>query len=130
MSFHCCSNPKFICLMRLLQVLILISSLSFLAYGVAYFTTSKMKEEFIRFGLSRFGTLTAVLEILGGLGLLVGLMFNDILLLSSGGLALLMFLGVAVRLKIKDGLWASSPAIFYCGLNFYIFFVSMKIFLN
>lgn len=116
--------------MRLLQVLILISSLSFLAYGVAYFTTSKMKEEFIRFGLSRFGTLTAVLEILGGLGLLVGLMFNDILLLSSGGLALLMFLGVAVRLKIKDGLWASSPAIFYCGLNFYIFFVSMKIFLN
>jgi uncharacterized membrane protein len=116
--------------MRLLQVLILISSLSFLAYGVAYFTTSKMKEEFIRFGLSRFGTLTAVLEILGGLGLLVGLMFNDILLLSSGGLALLMFLGVAVRLKIKDGLWASSPAIFYCGLNFYIFFASMKIFLN
>ncbi|MBG6112111.1 putative membrane protein [Flavobacterium sp. CG_23.5] len=111
--------------MRLLQVLILFSSLSFLAYGVAYFTTSKMKEEFIRFGLRRFGTLTAVLEILGGLGLLVGLMSNIMLLISSGGLALLMFLGVIVRLKIKDGLWASSPALFYCGLNLYIFLVSI-----
>ena len=111
--------------MRLLQVLILFSSLSFLAYGVAYFTTSKMKEEFIRFGLSRFGTLTAILEILGALGLVVGLMSNIMLLISSGGLALLMFLGVIVRLKIKDGLWASSPALFYCGLNLYIFLVSI-----
>jgi hypothetical protein len=116
--------------MPLLEVLIIFSSLSFLGYGVAYFTTSNMKSEFIRFGLSKFGTLTAILEIVGALGLLMGLRYNFILMISSGGLSLLMFLGVAVRLKIKDGLLASSPALFYFGLNLYIFIESMKIFLQ
>ena len=116
--------------MPLLEVLIIFSSLSFLGYGVAYFTTSNMKSEFIRFGLSKYGTLTAILEIVGALGLLMGLRYNFILMISSGGLSLLMFLGVAVRLKIKDGLLASSPALFYFGLNLYIFIESMKIFLQ
>jgi len=116
--------------MRLLEVLIVFSSLSFLGYGTAYFLSPKMKSEFVRFGLSDFGTLTAILEIVGALGLLIGLMFNDILLVSSGGLALLMFLGVIVRLKVKDGLWASSPAIFFLGLNAYIFYETMIIFLD
>jgi hypothetical protein len=64
-----------------------------LGYGIAYFTTTNMKNEFIRFGLGKFGTL-AILEIVGAIGLLVGLLYNAILLISSGGLALLMFLGV------------------------------------
>lgn len=114
--------------MRLTQVLVLFSSLSFLGYGIAYFTSSKMKSEFIRFRLHRLGTLTAVLEISGAIGLLVGLMFNFILLISSGGLALLMILGVAVRLRVKDSFWALSPALFFLGLNLYIFFESMKMF--
>lgn len=116
--------------MRLLEVLVLISSLSFLAYGIAYFTSPKMKSEFIRFGLSRIGTLTACLEILGGVGLLVGLMMNYLLPIASGGLALLMFFGVFVRLRVKDNLGALLPALFFLGLNSYIFFVSMKIFLD
>jgi hypothetical protein len=116
--------------MSLLEVLIIFSSLSFLGYGVAYFTTPNMKSEFIRFGLAKFGTLTAILEIVGAAGLLVGLLYNSILMIASGGLALLMFLGVAVRLKIKDGVLASSPALFYFALNLYIFFESMKIFIN
>ncbi|MEO6695485.1 MAG: DoxX family protein [Ignavibacteria bacterium] len=116
--------------MRLLGVLVLISSLSFLVYGIAYFTSPKMKSEFIRFGLIRLGMLTAILEILGALGLLVGLMFKYILPVSSGGLALLMFLGVAVRIRVKDSLWALLPALFFLGLNSYIFFISMKIFLD
>lgn len=116
--------------MSLLEVLVLISSLSFLGYGLAYFTSPKMKSEFIRFGLRRLGTLTAILEIMGAVGLLVGLMFNFFLLISSGGLALLMLLGVAVRIKVNDGFWALLPAIFFLGLNSYIFFDSMKIFSN
>jgi len=113
--------------MILLDVLVIFSSLSFLAYGIAYFTSPKMKSEFVRFGLRRLGMLTAILEILGAAGLLVGLIFNDILLISSGGLALLMFLGVAVRLRVKDGFWALLPALFFLALNSYIFFISMKI---
>lgn len=115
--------------MRLLEVLVLFSSLSFLSYGVAYFKSPKMKSEFIRFGLSKFGTLTAILEILGALGLLIGLILDQFLILSSGGLALMMFLGVAARLRVKDGFLAILPALFFLGVNAYIFFESIKIFL-
>ena len=86
-----------------------------------------MKNEFKRFGLEKVGTLTAVLELLGAVGLLVGLKIPLILLISAGGLALLMFLGVAVRVKNKDGLWISLPAAFFMLLNFYIFYLSLPV---
>ena len=116
--------------MLLLDFLVLISSFSFFAYGTSYFISPNMKNEFVRFGLGRLGGLTAILEILGAVGLLVGLKFGFILLISSGALALLMFLGVAVRLKVKDSLLVTLPALFYLGLNSYIFFESITIFLN
>lgn len=86
-----------------------------------------MKAEFRRFGLEKVGLLTIVLEILGAAGLLVGLFFNPILLIASGGLAALMFLGVLVRFKIKDGLWVTIPAAFFMALNTYIFYESLEI---
>ena len=111
--------------MNLLTVLILISSLSFLAYGIAYFISPQMKSEFKRFGLEKAGTLTAVLEIIGAVGLLVGLKVQPILLISAGGLALLMLLGVVTRIRVKDSLWISLPALFFMLLNAYIFFMSL-----
>jgi hypothetical protein len=111
--------------MNLLAILILISSLSFLGYGIAYFISPQMKSEFKRFGLEKAGILTAVLELLGAVGLLVGLKIQLILLISAGGLAMLMFLGVVVRMKVKDSLWVSLPALFFMILNSYIFFMSL-----
>lgn len=108
--------------MGIFEVLVIISSFSFFSYGVAYFTSSHMKEEFVRFGLAKFGTLTAVLEISGGTGLLVGLLVPPLLLLASGGLAILMLLGVGTRLKVGDPLVVILPAFFFFLLNSYIFF--------
>jgi len=108
--------------MSFLNILILFSSLSFMVYGIAYFTSPHMKNEFRRFGLEKLGSLTAILELTGAIGLTVGIMLNYILLISSGGLAILMFLGVVVRLKIRDSFWATSPALFYMLLNSYIFY--------
>lgn len=88
--------------MSLFTVLVIISGLVFLFYGVVCCFSVQMKNEFIRFGLPKFAMITGVLEFLGGLGLLVGLKLPFILVLSAGGLALLMLLGVAVRIKIKD----------------------------
>ena len=110
--------------MTFLNILIVISSVSFLIYGILYFTTPNMKIEFKRFGLEKFGALTAILEILGALGLLLGIRFNPILLISSGGLAILMLLGVIVRIKMKDSLLISTPATIYMLLNACIFFLS------
>ena len=124
-SFHCCRITKIYIGMNLLIILILISSLSFIGYGIAYFKSPQMKSEFKRFGLEKVGILTAVLEIVGAIGLLIGLKMQLILLISAGGLAILMFLGVAVRIKVKDSLWKTLPALFFMILNSCIFFISL-----
>lgn len=111
--------------MSIYKICIYISSISFLAYGVSYFFTPHMKNEFKRFKLERFAFLTIVLEILGAIGLIVGLFYNPILILASGGLTTLMFLGVLVRVRIKDGLLVTLPAIFYMFLNLYIFYTAV-----
>lgn len=85
-----------------------------------------MKKEFKRFGLEKMGLFTIILEILGASGLLVGLYFHFILIISSLGLALLMFAGVIVRIKMKDSMWVSFPAIFYMVLNSYLFWESIN----
>ena len=84
-----------------------------------------MKSEFERFKLERLGLLVIVLEIVGALGLLIGLWYKPLLLLSSGGLGLLMLLGLVVRIKLKDNLWISLPALFYMALNAYIFYLAL-----
>ncbi len=110
--------------MSLLHVMIYFSSASFLAYGVSYFVTPHMKNEFKRFGLERYGPLTVFLEILGAVGLLVGLFVNSVLLISSGGLTILMFLGLLVRFRNKDRFQESLPALFLMLLNASIFFTA------
>lgn len=104
---------------------VLFSSLSFIAYAISYFITPYMKNEFKRFELEKLGLLTIILEIFGALGLLIGLLFRPVILISSGGLALLMFLGLIVRIKLKDSLWVSLPALFYMVLNAYILYVGI-----
>ena len=86
-----------------------------------------MKNEFKRFGLEKVGLTIVLLEIIGALGLLVGLKFYFFLMISSLGLALLMLAGLIVRIKLKDSIWISLPAFFYMVLNTYIFWLSMDI---
>ena len=85
-----------------------------------------MKNEFKRFELEKLGLLTIIVEFLGALGLLIGLYFKPILLISSGGLALLMLLGLIVRIKSKDSFWVSIPALFYMVLNIYILYAGIN----
>jgi hypothetical protein len=73
------------------------------------------------------GLTTVILQIIGALGLLVGLKFNFILVISSLGLAILMLAGLIVRIKLKDSIWISLPAIFYMVLNTYIFWSSINL---
>ena len=112
--------------MNLFLVLVLLSSLSFAAYGIAYFATPHMQNEFKRFGVERLGLLVIVLEMLGAIGLLVGLHIQPILLVSAGGLALLMVCGLIFRLRVGDSLWVSLPAIFFVLLNAYIFWRALR----
>jgi hypothetical protein len=79
-----------------------------------------MKSEFKRFNLEKIGHLTVVLQIFGATGLLVGLFFKPILILAALGLSLLMLSGLIVRIRVKDGLLVSLPALFFLLLNAFI----------
>jgi len=111
--------------MNILVVLILFSGVSFLIYGALCLGAPSMKSEFVRFKLEKFRVLVGTLEFLGGLGLLLGLKFPALLLLSACGLSLLMLLGLIVRIKLKDGVLVSLPALFLMIVNLYIFIMAL-----
>lgn len=106
-------------------LIVLFSGISFIIYGSLLLVSAEMQDEFKRFKLEKFTTLVGVLELLGGIGLLAGIWVSFILLISSGGLALLMLLGFGVRIKIKDSFWLSFPSLFFMLLNLYVFLVAL-----
>jgi uncharacterized membrane protein YphA (DoxX/SURF4 family) len=97
---------------------------AFVVYGLSCLRAESMKAEFRRFRLERLRVLTGVLEVLGGLGLLVGLVWPPAMRLSSGGLALLMMLGVGVRVRVNDSLLQTLPALVLLLVNGFILFAS------
>ena len=105
-----------------MHYLVIISALLFLMYGSLVISTDHMGREFERYGLSKFRTLTGVLEILGGFGSLAGILYPILLVISSGGLCLLMFLGCLTRLKAKDPFIQIIPAFVLMLLNGFIFY--------
>ncbi|MDH4466820.1 MAG: DoxX family protein [Bacteriovoracaceae bacterium] len=119
-------NPNF---SPIILFLSLFSSLSFIVYGLLCLFTQHMHMEFQRYGLSKFRKLTGALELLGGLGILVGVKFQILYVfsLSTIGLTLLMFLGIMARIKIHDKFVAILPALFYFFLNLYLFINYLEI---
>ena len=85
-----------------------------------------MIEEFDRYGLKKQRVLTGVLQVAGSVGLVVGNFNRPILLLSSGGLAVMMFLAVATRFKIRDPLYKALPAFSLCLLNAFVFVMGLQ----
>ena len=104
----------------------LFSSISFFLYVVMYFVTDNLQNDFKRFELEQFGLLVIFLELLGAVGLLIGLKYNPLLTISSLGLALLMLCGLVVRISFGDSMWISMPALFYMLLNGYICYLSLR----
>lgn len=104
--------------MTLLSLFTFISIVSFLFFGIACLTTKQMKTEFVRYGLSKYRKLIGILQLLGALGLIFGYYYSTIIhALAALGLAVLMFLGFLVRLKIKDSLIQTLPSLLYAVLN-------------
>jgi hypothetical protein len=112
--------------MGLFKLLVVFSSVSFLIYGLSCLFARYMRQEFERFGLVKFRVLTGVLEVAAAIGLALGLVRPIFGCIAAGGLALLMFLGFLVRLKIKDTPVQASPAFFFMALNLYLLSVFLK----
>lgn len=77
-----------------------------------------MVEEFKRYRLSSYRSLTGVLQVLGSLGLFLGLAIPWIGGVAAAGLSLQMACGLGVRVKIRDSWKQCLPAAAYmilCG---------------
>jgi hypothetical protein len=88
----------------LYQVLKVVSIAAFLFYGLSVLFANAMEKEFERYGMARFRKLTGILEVLGALGLIAGYFLPVLTVAASGGLSLLMALGLAVRFRSGDSL--------------------------
>ena len=105
-----------------LDVLIALLAVSFFYYGLACIFSKHMVSEFERYGVPKFRIMIGVLEVLGGVGLIGGYLVPAVQLLSVGGLALLMFSGCVLRLKIRDSVQQMLPAGILMILNLWVFF--------
>lgn len=101
-------------------VSMILSSVSFLWYGIASLTKEGMVDDFERFGLSQYRRLTGGLEVLGGVGLLAGLLWTPLLVVSAVGLSVLMLLGVLVRVRVRDPWVQILPAFLLLLLNLFL----------
>jgi uncharacterized membrane protein YphA (DoxX/SURF4 family) len=102
---------------KLLIAAQILSIISFLFYGTTCLASKKMFREFSRYKLSQFRITIGVLQIVGSIGLAVGFFVPWLALLASLGLAIQMFLGVVVRIRIKDNFVLIIPALIFCLLN-------------
>tara|TARA_B110000967_G_scaffold196731_1_gene227672 strand:+ start:1175 stop:1516 length:342 start_codon:yes stop_codon:yes gene_type:complete len=108
-------------------VILLFSAISFLFYGVSSFYSDRMILEYDRWGYKKFRKLIASLQFIAGFGLLIGLYFSLLLTLVSASLTLMMIAAIFVRIRVKDNIINTLPAILYAVLNFIIFYESLII---
>jgi len=79
-----------------------------------------MIAEFERYQSSKFRILVGALQLLGGVGLVLGFWSPFLGLFSAVGLAVLMLFAFAIRLRIQDGFFQTIPSIGYTALNVYL----------
>lgn len=101
----------------LLVVCSLVSSASFFFYGFETLTKERLRAEYRRYGLPGLRTSVGTMQLLGAAGVLIGLGFAPLGALAAGGLALMMFLGLLVRLRIGDAPRLMVPAASLCLIN-------------
>jgi len=83
-----------------------------------------MIEEFSRWGVKKLRVLVAFFQMMGGIGLLLGLYNIWLLFLVSFLLTLMMIIAIIIRVKVKDSFMMTLPAIIYALLNLIIFYNS------
>ncbi|MDA9356925.1 DoxX family protein [Flavobacteriaceae bacterium] len=119
--------------MNITFIISLFSGISFIVYGITSFRSKRMISEFERWGYANQRKLIGCFQLIGGVGLMVGTLFeipiNDTLInnvniiaASSCLLTVLMVGAIFVRINIKDKFVNTLPETLYAILNFVIFY--------
>ena len=104
--------------------ILLFSAISFVFYGITSFFSKRMLSEYARWGYKDYRILLGCLQLLGGIGLLIGIANPILLSVASFLLTFMMITAVFVRIKIKDSIVQMFPALLYTVLNFTILYNS------
>ena len=104
----------------------MISVVSFGFYGISCFSSNRMRLEFERYKVPQMRQLTGGLQIAGALGIVAGYWLRPVLVLSAGGLMLMMIYAVITRFKIHDTIYSAVPAFSLALLNAYIVFTAFS----
>ncbi|MAI23006.1 MAG: hypothetical protein CL828_03025 [Crocinitomicaceae bacterium] len=105
--------------------ILLFSAVSFVFYGINSLASKKMATEYERWGFKNQRIILGFCQLLGGLGLLVGLMAPILLSITSFLLTCMMLTAVFVRIQIKEPFVKMLPAMLYVVLNSVIFYNSV-----
>jgi len=111
--------------MDLNLIILLFSAISFIFYGVSSFFSKRMLSEYERWGYKNQRILLGCLQLLGGIGLFIGILNATLLTVASFLLTFMMITAIVVRIKIKDSVIQMFPAILYTVLNFIILYNSL-----
>ena len=106
--------------MDVYNIIIVFVAISFIAYGINSFVSNKMILEFKRWGLEKRRKEIGGFQLMCGIGILIGLWSNFMLIFSSVVLIIMMLVAVYVRIKIKDNISEILPAIAYLILGIII----------
>lgn len=101
----------------LLLILSLASAGLFLYYGYETLFGVPPREEYERYGLPRLRVFVGSMQLLGALGLLLGLVAAPVGILAAGGLTLMMLMGLLVRYRIHDAPQLMVPAASLAAAN-------------
>ena len=102
------------------DIIIAFTAISFIAYGINSFISNRMILEFKRWGLEKRRKEIGSFQLICGIGILIGLKLNSILIFSSVILIIMMLVAVYVRIKIKDNISEIIPALAYLILGIII----------
>ena len=106
--------------MDVYNIIIVFTAISFIVYGINSFVSHKMILEFKRWGLEKRRKEVGGFQLACGLGMLIGIKFNLILIVSSIILIIMMLVAIYIRIKIKDNISEILPAIAYLILSIII----------
>ncbi len=108
-----------------LTLVVIFTAVSFIIYGYSSFISRRMKSEYARWGYNNQRKIVGSLQLLGGIGLILGLQINILLITTSFCFIMMMTMAIFIRVKIKDNITDVLPAITYLFLSILIFYNSI-----
>tara|TARA_B100001758_G_scaffold207365_1_gene188464 strand:- start:5468 stop:5815 length:348 start_codon:yes stop_codon:yes gene_type:complete len=106
------------------EFFILFSAISFVVYSLNSVFSRRMISEFSRWGVGNLRILVACFQMLGGIGLLLGMYNIWLLCLVSFLLMIMMIIAIIIRIRVNDSFFLIFPALIYAVLSFIIFYSS------